>query len=165
MKFLPLFAIIFLLASCAQTTLIVPDTICNVCKKETNKKIEEVPEVKVIVPSPPTQQIPPRMQQQGWRQEKKQLLCGVPAIVLSSIKMYKETPYMVWQDPKLGTNIMLFMNIELDTLTVVEHVNDKLVCVLTNGIQIHIEEQNVVPGKTIEIDKTIKLLEVSIERE
>ena len=80
------------------------------------------------------------MLQQGWSQSSKNVLCGPPDQVIRSVKKWGEKPYMYWQDPRLKITIMLFRNKERDSLTVVENVNPQKTCVISTGVQLHIED-------------------------
>ena len=133
---------------CTTTNFMIlpkPADLCNNCKSI--EKAEVVPVEPIPTPTPVPKQsqnvpqnIPPQMQQLGWYQRNKLVLCGPPDIVLRSVKGWEESPYMYWQDPGLETTIMLFRNEEKDSLTVVESVNPQTACIISNGVQLHIED-------------------------
>ena len=142
---------------CTTNNFMVSDEVaglCNNCKSI--KKAEAVPVEPTSTPTPVPKQsnnLPPQMLQQGWRQSTKRVLCAPPAQILRSVKNYGERPYMYWEDPNLKTSIMLFRSKERDSLTLVENVNPQMACIITNGVQIHIEEDTFKKGKLREASK------------
>ena len=151
-----------LLTGCSTANFIISDEfagLCNTCK--VTEKTEVAPVTPTPVPTPvpeqlqnvPQNNIPPQMRQQGWTQKQKLVLCGPLEQVLRSIKNYGERPYMYWQDPSLTTSIMMFRNKEDDTLTVVENPTPQISCVISNGVQLHIEDNSVENGKLREAGK------------
>ena len=60
---------------------------------------------------------------------------------------------MYWQDPGLTTSTMIFRNKENDTLTVVENPSPQIACIISNGVQLHIEDNTIENGKLREADK------------
>ena len=149
MKFLSSLTVMFLLMGCTTTNFIVSDELaglCNNCKSIEKAEVVSVEPIPTPTPVPkqsqnvPQNNIPPQMQQLGWYQRNKLVLCGPPDLVLRSVKGWEESPYMYWQDPGLETTIMLFRNEEKDSLTVVESVNPQTACIISNGVQLHIED-------------------------
>ena len=111
--------------------------------------------------------IPPEMFKRGWRQSSKAVLCGPPDQVLASVKAYGERPYMYWQDPNLNTSVMVFRNKENDSLTVIENPEPQMSCIISNGTQLHIEEDPIENGKLREAGKKEipQLLEIKEKRD
>ena len=171
MKFLSPLIVMFLLMGCTTNNFMVSDELaglCNDCKSI--EKAEVVPVEPTPTPTPVPSQtlnIPPQMLQQGWRQSSKAVLCGSPEQVLRSVKGYGEKPYMYWKDPNLNTIVMVFKNIEKDTLTVVENANPLMSCIISNGTQLHIEEDSFEKGRLREAgkEKVSPLLEIKEKRD
>ena len=140
--------------------------LCNDCKSI--EKAEVVPVEPTSTPTPNKRlNIPPQMLQQGWKESSKAVLCGPPEQVLRSVKAYGEKPYMYWQDPNLNTSVMVFKSIEKDTLTVVENANPQLACIISNGTQLHIEEDPFEKGRLRDAGKkkSSDLLEIKEKRD
>ena len=74
---------------------------------------------------------------------------------------------MYWQDPNLNTSVMVFKSIEKDTLTVVENANPQLACIISNGTQLHIEEDPFEKGRLRDAGKkkSSDLLEIKEKRD
>jgi len=144
MKFLSSLVVMFLLMGCTTTNFVVSDELadlCNNCKSIEKAEVVSVEPIPTPTPVPnQLMNLPPQMQQQGWSQSSKIVLCGPPDQVLRSVKNWGEKPYMYWQDPRLNTTIMLFRNEEKDSLTVVENVNPQKACIISTGVQFHIED-------------------------
>ena len=169
MKFLSPLVVMFLLMGCTTNNFMVSDELaglCNDCKSI--EKAEVVPVEPTSTPTPNKRlNIPPQMLQQGWKESSKAVLCGPPEQVLRSVKAYGEKPYMYWQDPNLNTSVMVFKSIEKDTLTVVENANPQLACIISNGTQLHIEEDPFEKGRLRDAGKkkSSDLLEIKEKRD
>ena len=169
MKFLSPLVVMFLLMGCTTNNFMVTDELaglCNDCKSI--EKAEVVPVEPTSTPTPNKRlNIPPQMLQQGWKESSKAVLCGPPEQVLRSVKAYGEKPYMYWQDPNLNTSVMVFKSIEKDTLTVVENANPQLACIISNGTQLHIEEDPFEKGRLRDAGKkkSSDLLEIKEKRD
>ena len=173
MKFLSPLVVMFLLMGCTTNNFMVSDELAGLCS---NCKPTEKAEVVPVEPTPtpmlapiPQQlmDIPPEMFQRGWRQSKKLVLCGPPNEVLAAVKKYGERPYMYWQDPNLKTSVMVFRNIERDSLTVIENPDPQMACIISNGTQLHIEEDPIEQGnfREVEKEKVSPLLEIKEKRD
>ena len=161
----------FLLMGCTTNNFMVSDELAGLCSNcKPTEKAEVVPVEPIPTPTPIPQQlmnIPPEMLQQGWRQSNKLVLCGPPDKVLESVKKYGERPYMYWQDPSLNTSVMVFRNIERDSLTVIENPDPQMACIISNGTQLHIEEDPIEQGnfREVEKEKVSPLLEIKEKRD
>ena len=144
MKFLSSLVVMFLLMGCTTTNFVVSDELadlCNNCKSIEKAEVVSVEPIPTPTPVPnQLMNLPLQMLQQGWSQSSKNVLCGPPDQVIRSVKKWGEKPYMYWQDPRLKITIMLFRNKERDSLTVVENVNPQKTCVISTGVQLHIED-------------------------
>ena len=153
-----------LLIGCSTTNFVVSDELVGLCKTcESTKKVEVAPVDSMPTPAPlpkQSQNLPPQLQQQGLTQSKKQVLCGPSAAVFKSVKSYEETPYILWLDPNLKTNVMLFMNKEKDTLTLIENPNSTVSCVLSSGKNIHIELNTKSKIFDVNKEKSTHILEI-----
>ena len=74
---------------------------------------------------------------------------------------------MYWQDPNLNTSVMVFRNKENDSLTVIENPDSRMSCILSNGTELHIEEDPIENGKLREAGKKEipQLLEIKEKRD
>ena len=74
---------------------------------------------------------------------------------------------MYWQDPNLNTSVMVFRNLENDSLTVIENPDPRMSCILSNGTELHIEEDPIENGKLREAGKKEipQLLEIKEKRD
>ena len=169
MKFLSPLVVMFLLMGCSTNNFMVTDELAGLCSNcKPTEKAEVVPVEPTPIPTPNKRlNIPPQMLQQGWKESSKAVLCGPPEQVLRSVKAYGEKPYMYWQDPNLNTTVMVFKSIEKDTLTVVENANPQLACIISNGTQLHIEEDPFEKGRLRDAGKkkSSDLLEIKEKRE
>ena len=171
MKFLSPLVVMFLLMGCSTNNFMVSDELAGLCSNcKPTEKAEVVSVEPIPIPTPVPQQsmnIPPEMFKQGWRQSSKAVLCGPPEQVLASVKAYGERPYMYWQDPNLNTSVMVFRNKENDSLTVIENPEPQMACIISNGTQLHIEEDPIEQGKFREADKkkSSDLLEIKEKRD
>ena len=167
MKFLSPLMVMFLLMGCTTNNFMVSDELAGLCSNcKPTEKVEVVPVEPIPTPSQ-TLNIPPQMLQQGWKESRKAVLCGPPEQVLASVKAYGEKPYMYWKDPNLNTTVMVFKSIEKDTLTVVENANPQMSCIISNGTQLHIEEDSFERGRLREAgkEKVSPLLEIKEKRD
>ena len=175
MKFLSPLVVMFLLMGCTTNNFMVSDELASLCSKcKSIEKAEAVPVEPTSTPTPtPTpvpqqsMNIPLEMFKQGWRQSSKAVLCGPPEQVLASVKSYGERPYMYWQDPNLNTSVMVFRNLENNSLTVIENPDSRMSCILSNGTELHIEEDPIENGKLREAgkEKVSPLLEIKEKRD
>jgi len=175
MKFLSPLVVMFLLMGCSTNNFMVSDELAGLCSNcKPTEKAEVVPVEPIPIPTPIPQQsmnqsmnIPPEMFKRGWRQSSKAVLCGPPDQVLASVKAYGERPYMYWQDPNLNTSVMVFRNKENDSLTVIENPEPQMACIISNGTQLHIEEDPIEQGKLREAGKkkSSDLLEIKEKRD
>ena len=171
MKFRSPLVVMFLLMGCSTNNFMVSDELAGLCSNcKPTEKAEVVPVEPIPTPTPVPQQsmnIPPEMFKQGWRQSSKAVLCGPPEQVLASVKSYGERPYMYWQDPNLNTSVMVFRNLENDSLTVIENPDPRMSCILSNGTELHIEEDPIENGKLREAgkEKVSPLLEIKEKKD
>ena len=171
MKFRSPLVVMFLLMGCSTNNFMVTDELAGLCSNcKPTEKAEVVPVEPIPTPTPVPQQsmnIPPEMFKQGWRQSSKAVLCGPPEQVLASVKAYGERPYMYWQDPNLNTSVMVFRNLENNSLTVIENPDSRMSCILSNGTELHIEEDPIENGKLREAGKKEipQLLEIKEKRD
>ena len=151
---------ISLLAACTTNNFVDPAKLCATCKPT-----EKVTSITPVVPTPPPGLVVPLiLQQQGWTRNTKSVLCGPPTEVIKGIKNYEEVPFMLWQDPVLKSTVMLFRNLEKDTLTVIENPNPALSCILSAGIGVHIEGSPL-QQKSREVKKSTDLKVLQIKNE
>ena len=173
MKFLSPLVVMFLLMGCTTNNFMVTDELAGLCSNcKPTEKAEIVPVEPTPTPIPQqsmnqSMNIPPEMFKRGWRQSSKAVLCGPPDQVLASVKAYGERPYMYWQDPNLNTSVMVFRNLENDSLTVIENPDPRMSCILSNGTELHIEEDPIENGKLREAGKKEipQLLEIKEKRD
>ena len=137
MKFIIAAITISLLAACTTNNFVDPAKVCAMCKP--TEKVEKVEKAEVLPVIPGVPILPPEAKQQGWLRNTKSVLCGPPKDVIKGVKSYGETPFMLWEDPILKSTVMLFRNVEKDTLTLIENPNPALSCILSAGSKVHIE--------------------------
>ena len=157
MKFIIAAITISLLAACTTNNFVDPAQLCAMCKP-TEKKAE----VPLVIPGVPT--LSPGAKQQGWLRNTKSVLCGPPKDVIKGVQSYGETPFMLWEDPILKSTVMLFRNVEKDTLTLIENPNPALSCILSAGSKVHIEGTSL-EQKSREVKKSTDLKVLQIKNE
>jgi len=159
MKFIIAAITISLLAACTTNNFVDPAKVCAMCKPTEKVAKAEVPPV---IPGVPI--LPPEAKQQGWLRNTKSVLCGPPKDVIKGVKSYGETPFMLWEDPILKSTVMLFRNVEKDTLTLIENPNPALSCILSAGTKVHIEG-SFLQQKSREVKKGTDLKVLQIKNE
>ena len=122
-------------------------------------------EVSPIAPITPVVPIvPPAARQKGWVRNTKNVLCGPPKEVIKGVQSYGEAPFMLWEDPVLKSTVMVFRNLERDTLTLIENPTPELSCILSAGTKIHIEGP-FLQQKSREVKKSTDLKVLQIKNE
>jgi len=162
MKFIIAAITISLLAACTTNNFVDPAKVCAMCKP--TEKVEKVEKAEVLPVIPGVPILPPEAKQQGWLRNTKSVLCGPPKDVIKGVKSYGETPFMLWEDPILKSTVMLFRNVEKDTLTLIENPNPVLSCILSAGSKVHIEG-SFLQQKSREVKKGTDLKVLQIKNE
>ncbi len=108
----------------------------------TAETVEKAPkqELKVIQIEPPVQQEP---QDYGSKQPSPELkviqtmkpvLCGPSSQILTRlIETHNEAPIAIWKDGNYGYKVMVMVNEESGTATVIEWPNSELACFISIG--------------------------------
>ena len=162
MKFIIAAITISLLAACTTNNFVDPAKLCAMCKPTEKEAKAEVAPIAPITPVVPI--VPPTAQQKGWVRNTKNVLCGPPKEVIKGVQSYGEAPFMLWEDPVLKSTVMLFRNLERDTLTLIENPNPALSCILSAGSKVHIEGP-FLQQKSREVKKSTDLKVLQIKNE
>ena len=157
MKYLAAILAVFLLMGCQTTNTAPPKdtspTVAQLQKKldAMNKKLESIEKKKEVVPTPKKQEKVEHQQKipkvPTVIATKKPIMCGDPTTTLKAIRENaNEVPLAMWKDVVNGYKVLLLVNKEKKTSTLLEYIPGPYACFLSIGKDLYIT--SLPPSKT-----------------